>query len=163
MEQYKPCSKCKNLLPFDSFNKKASTKTGLRYECRACQAVARKKYSAHKKPPYSQWTESMKIKNRKNASSWNRNNKAKRTLAMAKRRALQKNNGVYLVTEKEIKKMQAQKCFYCGAIGGEIDHVIPLTRGGSHSIGNLVGCCRSCNSSKNNRFLTEWLKKKRAG
>jgi 5-methylcytosine-specific restriction endonuclease McrA len=50
-------------------------------------------------------------------------------------------------------------CFYCGdRVGrGELDHVIPLSRGGSHSEGNTVLACRTCNQSKGNLFVTEWL------
>lgn len=37
-----------------------------------------------------------------------------------------------------------------------IDHVVPISRGGANSIGNIVAACGSCNSSKNDRLLTEW-------
>lgn len=30
-----------------------------------------------------------------------------------------------------------------------IDHIAPLVHGGSHTLHNLVACCRSCNSKKN--------------
>lgn len=30
-----------------------------------------------------------------------------------------------------------------------IDHIQPLKHGGSHTLSNLVACCRSCNSKKN--------------
>jgi 5-methylcytosine-specific restriction endonuclease McrA len=38
-----------------------------------------------------------------------------------------------------------------------IDHVIPLSRGGTHVPDNLVACCRSCNRSKSNKLVHEWL------
>ncbi|MBC8395048.1 MAG: HNH endonuclease [Deltaproteobacteria bacterium] len=28
------------------------------------------------------------------------------------------------------------------------DHVIPVSKGGTHTKGNVVPCCRECNSSK---------------
>jgi 5-methylcytosine-specific restriction endonuclease McrA len=51
------------------------------------------------------------------------------------------------------------KCAYCnerpeGALS--MDHVVPVSRGGSHSIGNIVPACLSCNSSKKDRLLIEW-------
>jgi 5-methylcytosine-specific restriction endonuclease McrA len=36
-----------------------------------------------------------------------------------------------------------------------LDHVVPLTRGGSHTADNLRVCCRSCNSRKGRHLLTE--------
>ena len=51
-------------------------------------------------------------------------------------------------------------CTYCDkpieaktSIG---DHVIPLSRGGSHTVDNLVPACLSCNSSKCDKLLSEW-------
>lgn len=41
------------------------------------------------------------------------------------------------------------------------DHIIPLTRGGRHSIGNLLPACRACNTSKKDQLLVEWRVKKR--
>jgi 5-methylcytosine-specific restriction endonuclease McrA len=36
----------------------------------------------------------------------------------------------------------------CGAVSNSIDHVIPLARGGRHSLSNFECLCRSCNSRK---------------
>lgn len=42
------------------------------------------------------------------------------------------------------------KCLCCGRadVPLTIDHVVPLSQGGSHWIANLQALCRSCNSSK---------------
>ncbi len=49
-------------------------------------------------------------------------------------------------------------CTYCG--GGvevpHLDHVMPKSRGGQSSAGNLVVSCKSCNSSKKGRTPHEW-------
>lgn len=49
-------------------------------------------------------------------------------------------------------------CAYCDDEEGpfQIDHVIPVTRGGSNEMSNLRVACRSCNSSKGDRLLSEW-------
>lgn len=36
------------------------------------------------------------------------------------------------------------------------DHIVPLSRGGNNEETNLVCACLPCNSSKNNRLLSEW-------
>lgn len=49
------------------------------------------------------------------------------------------------------------RCAYCaGSDGWTRDHVIPVSRGGSDFIGNILPACLSCNASKQDKFLTEW-------
>jgi hypothetical protein len=74
----------------------------------------------------------------------------------ARRRAIKKQNGSYLVSAKELKRLYAMPCFYCGASAKHLDHVIPISRGGCHSIGNLVPACASCNLLKSDKTITEW-------
>ena len=48
-------------------------------------------------------------------------------------------------------------CAYCGEnVALTRDHVIPLTRGGSDNIENILPACQPCNSSKRNKTLEEW-------
>lgn len=48
-------------------------------------------------------------------------------------------------------------CAYCGSPHRlTFDHVMPLARGGEHTIANIVPACRSCNSSKKDRTPEEW-------
>ena len=74
----------------------------------------------------------------------------------AKRRALTTQVDVRIVSQEELIKLLQNPCLYCGAKSEHIDHIIPLSRGGRHSIGNLTGACASCNLSKGAKFLTEW-------
>lgn len=47
-------------------------------------------------------------------------------------------------------------CHYCGGTFPPeeltLDHIVPVSRGGRSTKGNLVVCCRSCNQEK--KFLT---------
>lgn len=50
------------------------------------------------------------------------------------------------------------RCAYCGVVAPlEQEHVIPLTRGGTHTADNVVPSCKPCNSAKGNRTAAEWL------
>ena len=63
----------------------------------------------------------------------------------------------FLVLPKELRRLYSQPCVACGGEDNmTIDHIVPLSRGGSHSVGNLQSLCFSCNASKNNRFMIEW-------
>lgn len=53
------------------------------------------------------------------------------------------------------------RCTYCGALGApsvelEVDHVVPLSRGGTHEMSNLVTACGDCNLSKHGKALKDW-------
>lgn len=39
------------------------------------------------------------------------------------------------------------------------DHVVPLARGGAHSIANLVVCCLPCNVRKRDMAIDDWLER----
>lgn len=44
------------------------------------------------------------------------------------------------------------RCTYCGRTGRMTrDHVIPVSRGGTNDIGNIVPACLPCNSGKRDR------------
>lgn len=53
--------------------------------------------------------------------------------------------------------LRGDPCSYCGAPGGELDHIDPLARGGAESWDNLTSACRSCNARKHARSLLEFL------
>ena len=42
LEQSKACSRCKQILPYEAFNKKSSAKTGLASACRECENAAKR-------------------------------------------------------------------------------------------------------------------------
>lgn len=50
-------------------------------------------------------------------------------------------------------------CKYCGERVKklECDHVVPVSRGGTHEDSNLVTACFKCNRSKRDKLLEEWL------
>jgi len=50
-------------------------------------------------------------------------------------------------------------CAYCGTMSGpfEIDHVIPVARGGTSVLSNLKVACSPCNASKRDHLLEEWV------
>lgn len=65
--------------------------------------------------------------------------------------------GTYLILDKELRKIYNSPCFRCGSMKDQsLDHIIPISRGGSHSIGNIMTLCLPCNMSKNVKLLVEW-------
>ena len=80
--------------------------------------------------------------------------------AAHRRRARLRNAETFIVTKKDCLRLVDRYrgcCAYCGEKKDlTTEHVVPLSRGGRHSVGNIVPACFRCNSSKNARFLTEW-------
>lgn len=54
-------------------------------------------------------------------------------------------------------------CAYCGAVEGPFqkDCVLPISRGGRYTLGNVVPACASCNASKHHSEVSGWLRRKR--
>ncbi|MBI9083909.1 MAG: HNH endonuclease [Desulfobacterales bacterium] len=52
------------------------------------------------------------------------------------------------------------RCHYCGrpTPPGELtmDHIVPLARGGLSTRGNVVPCCKDCNTNKKQLLPMEW-------
>jgi len=42
-------------------------------------------------------------------------------------------------------------CKYCGSSAENLDHVVPRSRGGTHTWENVVAACRRCNTRKGDR------------
>ena len=61
--------------------------------------------------------------------------------------------------EIHVYNLAEGKCSYCGIKlsfkEGQIDHIVPLSRGGSNDIGNLAWSCPHCNNKKNAKFIIE--------
>lgn len=49
-------------------------------------------------------------------------------------------------------------CAYCSGPFEEVDHVIPLARGGLHILANLRPACRACNRRKSAKPISAWLR-----
>lgn len=93
------------------------------------------------------------------AKAWKRENKEKvraNTRDYASRRA----NAIGNFTSRDYLKLLRRtlgKCYYCTKNeANSIDHVLPLSRGGTNFIGNIVPACGSCNYSKGPRTIAEW-------
>lgn len=56
-----------------------------------------------------------------------------------------------------LKNRLLGRCGYCKVNqANTIDHIIPLLRGGSNYIGNIMPACGACNYSKQHKTLVEW-------
>lgn len=112
---------------------------------------------------YAAW----EARNPRHAQEWAERNRERARESVRRRRARLRNVPTFEVTEKDILRLMSRhggRCAYCSEVLGDsyhIDHVMPVSLGGSNGIGNLVPACASCNVSKSNWFLSEWRYRER--
>lgn len=167
----KTCSVCKEAKQYSEYGKNASLKDGHNSACKACMKVRqRAQYQKHRekrlaeKAEYRQANrEHIKLharEYRKRAwdvnKKWRTENRDKIRETAARRRERMREQQVGTIPMKYIERLLRQPCAYCGGSATEIDHVIPIVRGGTHSIGNIVSACQTCNQHKSTRLLIEW-------
>jgi hypothetical protein len=62
------------------------------------------------------------------------------------------------IREWERERELPQVCVFCGSTEDlSTDHLIPRSRGGDDSADNLVQACKTCNSSRGDKGVFEWL------
>jgi 5-methylcytosine-specific restriction endonuclease McrA len=79
-----------------------------------------------------------------------------------RRKALLRGSIGLQVKGKQINARFAQFghcCAYCGATGDlHIEHVVPISFGGTHVLSNIVPACKNCNFSKASKDAEAWYR-----
>lgn len=110
------------------------------------------------------WRRANRARFNASAAAWRAQNseavRAQKRASEQRRRASRRTSTRNAPSAEELRALVAPGvlCFYCEtAPATTVDHFIPLARGGSHELSNLVGACRSCNSSKGSKLPdVEW-------
>lgn len=160
----KHCKICKKDLPISAFGKLHSSKDKLNYYCKSCNSArGLKRYYAKKdqilanihkdrKENYEHRIEIERKSRAKNKEKWRLSRNARQSI---RNRII--NSDVYIILEKDLRRIYSSPCINCGSKENQsLDHIIPLSRGGTHSIGNITTLCLTCNMKKHNRFFSEW-------
>lgn len=91
---------------------------------------------------------------------WKANPEKARARALrskAVRRQNEKRAGNQCFGRKEVFERDGGRCRYCAAelrAGWHVDHIIPLSKGGLHTLENVVVSCAACNLSKGTKAKT---------
>jgi 5-methylcytosine-specific restriction endonuclease McrA len=59
------------------------------------------------------------------------------------------------LSRRAVFARDGHRCQYCNRAAENIDHVVPRSRGGTHTWDNVVAACRACNSRKEDRLPAE--------
>lgn len=129
------------------------------------QAHHKQYYQEHKEE-LDRWSTQYRQQNKEKLSErarrWRQTERGKILKRAAhRRRRAHKRNAPGSFTPEQFQEQierQKQKCYYCGKRSSmwHPDHVVPLSRGGSNSIDNIVAACPTCNLKKHNKLPHEW-------
>lgn len=125
--------------------------------CRQCGAVRMQKPSRADRPYCSQ------------QCYWDASRTGRKPRDPIKRRASRSNAKAKRRGRPEIERIDAEgwaerleyfgnRCAYCNRSADlEMEHIVPISKGGLHGIDNIVPACHGCNASKRDRSLVAWL------
>ena len=182
----KVCSKCEVEKPLAEFPVRQTSRDGRHCWCHACKKAYYAQKSREwreknrerdcqnqrnrRKDPENlkklrEWMREYRAANREHVRALERARQAReyatpegkaRIQEHKRRRALGISEASPEVTAR-VAEIYTEPCVYCGATNRiEVDHIIPLSRGGKHELDNLAPACRSCNASKRDKLLSEW-------
>lgn len=63
----------------------------------------------------------------------------------------------YQRVRKEVLDRDYWTCHYCGQEATTVDHVIPISKGGTDEAQNMVAACNPCNSGKRDRMTPRFF------
>lgn len=90
---------------------------------------------------------------REKASRWLKDNPVSNRQKSHRRRILMRGACFKAIPVKELAEFYNRPCVACGATTGQtIDHIVPISKGGLHIMGNLQTLCRSCNCRKKDKI-----------
>ena len=65
----------------------------------------------------------------------------------------------YQKTRQLVLRRDYNTCHYCGQEANTVDHLIPVSKGGTDDASNMVACCLQCNSSKRDRMTPHFFER----
>jgi len=158
------CNRCKVEKSLKEFSKNKTRPNGLCPECKECAKKRAK--NRYKKEGEKMRAQMASLRERDyerrleiERASRERRKEKQRSGRNARQRVRNKIllEKKFLILPKELEKLYREPCFKCGSKQNQsIDHIIPLSKGGNHSVGNLMTLCLRCNMSKRDKLFIEW-------
>lgn len=176
----KYCYKCKNWKTKKQFCKDSARGDGLSSLCKSCRyerktsdpgkieraEMLKKGFawcSGCKKWLPSKGVRQGKCRHHHNEYARKRYRESEPFRKSRKNRSAQYRRNVAPIPIEGIKVLEEKfngKCAYCGKPATTYDHIVPVSKGGQTTPGNIVPACNSCNSSKKTKDIMKWLNEK---
>jgi 5-methylcytosine-specific restriction endonuclease McrA len=188
-EQYKTCDKCRTYSQewrkanveraretkrvYHIAHREEITKRVREWQDANPEKVRENEATRRKRDPdrIKQWCQNNKERHSQNIKKWIDTHPTEVKVIQHRRRARKKGNGGSFTADEINGLFEKQEgfCFYCGELlyasfnrNLHIEHKIPLSRGGTSDISNIVLSCAKCNHSKGTKTDEEFLDTQRA-
>lgn len=120
-------------------------------------AADKRAYAQQNRERIREYKAKWRAQNRVKVSTWTRNYKLRKRNALGTHTA----EDIQLQIRSQTDKKGKLRCWWCAKVipaeqTYHVDHVIPLSRGGSNAPENLCISCAHCNLSKFNHLPQEW-------
>lgn len=157
----KVCSKCHEWRPLEQYYNTHNTWDGKTWRCKRCaKRINTARYVRERDRILAQVKEFNKEWRSAHPDYWKR--PARREANRRRRARTKAFEAIESIEWLDTLTVFDNRCAYCGRDGAlEQDHVVPVSRGGRHTIDNLVPACVSCNTSKKDSDFLIWYKKQR--
>lgn len=173
----KYCGTCRKRKDVSEFHKDSATKDGLRARCKECvkkwqqenkdRMVAnatrwQKENPEKQKAAIKRWKEKNPEKVKQYSEgynkthNWKKENPERNVANVQRRNARIKGNGGSYTAEEwlELCERYDNRCLCCGEQKPlTVDHITPISRGGSNSIDNIQPLCLECNCRKFQKII----------
>jgi 5-methylcytosine-specific restriction endonuclease McrA len=155
----KTCSRCKAEKPLDEFHNNKGSKDGKTTRCKPCAIDAAREWAkANPEKVRARCREIArrnKHKYKERLRNWRKTNpeaaRLQNRICSSRRRARLRQVPATLTQQEwlEILEQYGHRCLKCGTTERlTIDHVIPISKGGSHTKDNVQPLCQHCNYTK---------------
>jgi 5-methylcytosine-specific restriction endonuclease McrA len=135
-EATRTCRTCGETKPLDYRHYKQMRTGGFRWSCKNCLAAKTREY--HRQNPKKAQERVKRYNERKAAAG-----------------------GSYTAADiKAIRTRLGDRCGYCGDPlhdSGEVEHMLPVSRGGTSNPDNLTLACRTCNGDKGTKTVENFI------
>lgn len=164
----KTCKHCKVHKELSLFFKHSQTKDGYQLNCKECSSKVAKAWRESnlekKREKDRAWREANKDKANLATSKWRKSNPDKVLQRKRRRKAAKLGNGFEIYSDKEVIDTYGLICHICSEginflaprkaglhgwqRGFQVDHVVPLSKGGSDTLENVRPSHGLCNMKK---------------
>lgn len=160
----KTCRKCNEDKPLEEYPVQKKMRDGRSSWCKQCATSATRDWQVRNKDKVQKiadnWNERNPGLNYERTKLWRKNNPEQTKAHNALRRSRRKKALISDLTPEDwiqILHDSNGKCFYCGDERIlQIEHKIPLSRGGNHTKENIVAACAPCNYRKGTKTSEEF-------
>lgn len=173
------CKRCEVPKPIDQFDKDSGARTGRRADCKPCRSAYMTGYYAENMDERKAYMRERLLNNgdrvrELDSARYVRDRQKRAALAAqygqirrARMAGREYEKGISL---KALRERDGGDCCHCGVemvfrrfksgegVGTQatIEHLVPISRGGTHTWGNVALACRDCNFRRGAKSLDEW-------